>query len=522
MTIQLKEHKGTINQQKEHMRNQLRNHHHFYDTYLKRLDSIGPLFRRLLILSLSLVFSGCMVGSNYKAPKNDVSDKWQEKDANRDSLFSKNAPLEEWWKAFEDQLLDKYISLAFKYNKDILTTEANILQARALRQVAASKLFPYINADVNAGRQRFSKNGLLLGIAPSGSASSINLFNALFDASWEIDLFGKTRRQVEAATAQVSSMIETRNDMLISVTAEVARNYMEVRSYQKKADLIEENIRLLEENAAVIQQSVDDGYKNQLNLENIKAELAAARSQLPDAVAKIYRGIYALSFLIGEVPEALLNEMLKPQKTLPKLPYEVAIGVRSDLLRRRPDIRRAERELAAATADIGVAVASFFPTFTLSADLGLQALKIAQLFRAASKTWELGGDMNAPIFEGGRLMGNWKASKAAASATMYTYQKIVLNALQEAEGSLVSYREDLKALKDLKEKAQRNQRLVALTTERHDKGLVDVIELINSRRELVSAEESVLGSNTTTLLDLISLYKALGGGWEAFKPLADF
>ena len=165
---------------------------------------------------------------------------------------------------------------------------------------------------------------------------------------------------------------------------------------------------------------------------------------------------------------------------------------------------------------------TFFPTFTLSADLGLQALKIAKLFRAASKEWELGGDMKAPIFEGGRLMGNWRASKAAASATMYTYQKIVLNALQEAEGSLVSYREDLKALNNLKEKVQRNQILVALTTERHDKGLVDVIELINSQRELVFAEERVLGSNTITLLDLISLYKALGGGWETFKSSSDF
>lgn len=510
MTMQVKEHKRAMQKQRTYMN---RNSNAY------KADNFS--FKRVVTLSLCLVCSGCMVGPKYQAPKNNISDKWQKKEASQETLFSMREPTEKWWQNFDDALLDKYVSLAFECNKDVLTAEANILQARALRQVAASTLFPQINLDTNASRQAFSKKGLLLGLAPPGIGSITNLYNALLDASWEIDLFGKTRRKVEAATAQVSSSIETRNDILISVTAEVARNYMEIRGYQKEADLIEKNIRLLEENVAVIEKSVTDGYKNQLNLENIKAELAEAKSQLPGAVAKIYRGIYALSVLVGEVPEALLDELLKPQ-SMPKLPFEVAIGVRSDLLRRRPDVRRAERELAAATADIGVAVASFFPTFTLSADLGLQALKIAKLFRAASRTWELGGDMKAPIFEGGRLMGNWRASKATASATMYTYQKVVLSALQDAEGALVSYREDLKALKDLKEKAERNQILVALTIERHDLGLVDVIELIDSKRKLVAAEERVLGSDTTALLDLIALYKELGGGWESFKSADEF
>lgn len=478
---------------------------------LKR-NYLGSLSTVLFCFGLA----SCMVGPKYQAPKNDLSNQWPKKAVENDNLYSTNAVKQKWWENFEDSLLNRFVDLAAKNNQDILAAEKNVLQARALRQVAASTLFPQINGDLNANRTEFSRNGRFLAYSLPGVPIVQNLYNALFDASWELDLFGKTRHGVEAATARVGSAIERRNDLLISVMAEVAKNYMEIRSYQRKAVLLTENIRLLEDSVLVIQQSVKDGYKNQLNLEDILAQLSFAKSQLPESTAKIYRGIYALSVLTGQMPEALLDELIKPE-ALPKMPYEVAIGVRSDLLRRRPDVRIAERALAAATAEIGVAVASFFPTFSLSADLGLQAVKIANLFRAASKTWELGGDMNAPIFQGGRLMGNWKASKAQEASLMYSYQKTVLNALQEAESALVSYREDLKNLKNLKDKSERNRNLVRLTETRHVKGLVDIINLINAQRDLVSTEEQVLTSNTTALLDLIILYKALGGGWEGYK-----
>lgn len=470
---------------------------------------------RMRKIILALFLTGCMVGPNYKPPENEISEKWQENYAKKELLVSNKEPEEEWWKVFKDPLLDKYIEMASKHNKDILTAEANIVQARGLREVAASKLFPQIFLDLNGKRTDYSKNGSLFatggGLLPIPKVQ--NLFNALFDAAWELDIFGKTRRQVEAAEATIGSKIEQKNDILISVMAEVARNYMEIRSEQRKVQLLEDNINLLEQNVKVVKEQVKDGYSNRLNLENIEASLFAAKSALPNSIAQIYKGIYTVSILIGEVPETLVEELIVV-KPLPKAPFEVSLGIRSDLLRRRPDVRQAERNLAVATANVGVAVASFYPTITLSANMGLQALKIRDLFKASSKTWFYGGDFNLPIFEGGKLVGNLKANRAVASAIAYTYQQTVLTALKEAETALVTYSEDLSSSLDLQNNTEKIRKVVELTTERYDRGLVNVIDVLNSKQNLISSESSLLTKDTQSLLDLITLYKALGGGWR--------
>lgn len=468
------------------------------------------------------------MGPNYQAPENSVPDEWQGAEAG----FSSEEPLTTWWEVFQDPLLNKYIEKAASNNNDLLAAEANILQARALRQVAASSLFPQIFADVNATKTYFSKNGpVFAGGAFTGGTSAAtglpfaiqvpqiqNLFNALFDATWEIDLFGKTRRGVEAAEATIDSASEQRNTVLLSLLAEVARNYMEIRGNQKKALLIEQYIELLENNAEIIQKQLESGYANQLDYEKIEADLATARSQFPAVYADMYRGIFTLSILTGDLPEALVDELL-PLQPLPKPPNTLAVGLRSDLLRRRPDVRQAERQLAVATANIGVAVASFYPTITLNGDGGFQSLQLRDLFKWSSRTWAYGGDVNMPIFLGGSLVGNLKATEATAAATAYTYQQTVLNALQDAESALISYTEDLKTTSQLNESSARNERLVHLTSERYTKGLVNKLNLISSQLQWNTAEQSLLQSETKTLLDLVSLYKALGGGWESDHSL---
>jgi NodT family efflux transporter outer membrane factor (OMF) lipoprotein len=482
-------------------------------------------------LFLFLFLSGCTVGPNYKPPENTVSQEWKGPPPSSEISYSREKPVTDWWKVFQDSLLDKYIEMAATHNYDILAAEANILQARALKQVAASSLFPQVSADLNATKTFFSKNGPIFTIGtaagdPIDETSTTtglpfnvqipqiqSLYNALFDASWEIDLFGKTRRSVEAAQATMESAIEQRNDILISVLAEVARNYIEIRSDQKRRLLIEENIQLLEQNAEIIKVNMEKGFASGLDLENIKAELASARAELPDIDAQIYRGIYTLSILTGNFPEALVDELF-PYQELPALPHSIAVGLRSDLLRRRPDVRQAERQLAAATANVGVAVASFYPTITLLADAGFQSLKIKNLFNSRSKTWAMGGDFNIPIFQGGRLVGNLRANRAAASAAAYSYQQTVLVALQDAESALISYSQDLVKSKELNKNMQNNQMLVYLTHERYDKGLVSLLDFLSSKRQLITSQITLLTSDTIALLDLISLYKSLGGGWE--------
>lgn len=487
--------------------------------------------KTLLWIMLLFAASGCMVGPNYERPHYHIAEEWNGVLQDDDVEFSEEDFTTNWWTIFDDEMLSRYIEMGAASNKDILIAEANILQARGMRTVAASKLFPHVNADFNATKTYFSKNGPVFAIGQAaGDPTDISspttglpftaqipqiqpLYNALLDATWEIDLFGKTRRNVEAAQATLESIIEQRNDVLISVLAEIALNYMDLRSSQKLAALIEKNIALLTQNAEIVTQQLEAGYVNQLDYQNIEAELATLRSTLLEVHAQIYRDIYALSILTGNYPEVLVDELL-PFKELPKTPKHVAIGLRSTLLRRRPDVRFAERQLAAATANVGVAVASFYPTITLLGDGGFQSLKIKNLFSLSSRTWALGGDINMPIFQGGRLIGNLRASEAATSAAAYTYQKTILSALQDTESTLISYSDSITAAGDLSEAACRNRMMVEITKERFEKGLVNLINFNNSERQLIAAEENLVKSETKALLELIRLYKSLGGGWE--------
>ncbi len=467
-----------------------------------------------------------MVGPKYTPPDMPISDAW-----NAESAAITSESVEKWWEVFEDELITKYISLAAEHNFDVQTALANILQAKALRQIAASKLFPQATADLNGTKTYFSKNGPVFAIGAAAGNPSVttspltglpfaiqipqiqNLYNALLDASWELDLFGKTRYSVEAAGAEYESLIDKKNDVLLSVFAEIASNYIHLRSLQQRVDLVQNNISLYEQNAEIIRVNLQYGYSNQLDLETVLAELAAARATLPSAYSEMYRAIYTLSILIGQPPETLVDELL----TTRPLPYpskEIAIGLRSDLLRRRPDIRFAERKLAEATANIGVAVSSFFPTVSLLANGGFQSLILPTLFEWGSKTWAWGADVNMPVFQGGRLVGSLHLSRAEEAAAAATYQQTVLNALQDAETSLKRYRETAAATKDFTENVQHYQYVVTLTRERHRKGLINKIDLLNNEKTLISSKLNELDNKTNEILALISLYKALGGGWE--------
>lgn len=478
-------------------------------------------------IPLLFLLSGCMVGPNYQAPELCVSDTW-----NAESENSALEPTQKWWEGFEDELLTKYINLASSQNYEIQTAEANILKARALRQIAASNLFPQVIADLNGTKTYFSKNGPVFAIGQAAGDPGVttspttglpftvqvpqiqNLFNALFDASWELDLFGKTRREVESAAAEYESLIEKKNDVLLTVLAEVARNYIDLRSFQERAALLKKNIELFEQNTAIVNANLQYGYANQIDLETIEAQLASARAALPDAYSEIYRAIYSLSILIGTPPETLVDELLSEQP-LPNPPSQIAVGLRSDLLRRRPDIRFAERKLAEATANIGVAVGSFFPTVSLLAGGGFQSLLLPKLFEWGSRTWSYGADFNMPVFQGGRLVGNLHLSRAEEASAAATYQQTVLSALQDAETNLKKFQETAAAAKEYKENVVHNQYVVAITRERFIKGLVNRIDLLNNEKTLIAAKLTELDSKTAELLALISLYKSLGGGWEA-------
>lgn len=511
---------------------------------------------RLFLIALSLFIGGCKVGPDYEPPENHVPDRWLEPIADvhldadllvLDLNITPDPPLTEWWKVFNDPYLNKYVETAANYNNTVKTAESNVQQARAYTWVTASSLFPQIFADTNASRTYFSRNGPVFALqspsagggtisgkpAPTnpgtGSGSPIapgfqvvsqipriqNLYNATFDATWELDIFGKTRRGLEAAEANLDSSMESRNDTLLSILAEVARNYVELRSYQKKELLIEQNISLIEEESHVIRNRFQSGLVNRLDLDRIEGELASALADLPNIKAEIYKRIFTLSILTGDLPEALFEE-LYPLYPLPSMPNDLALGIRSDLLRRRPDVRQAERQLAVATANIGVAVASFFPSVSLNGFEGFQSLRLGNLFSPRSFTWSMGGDINLPVFQGGKLVGNLRVNEAIAVGAVYTYQQTVLTALEEAESSLVTYIEEREKGNRLNKSVEINQRVSDLTNQRYAGGLVSLTDLLDSNRQLISSQLNLLESQTAALVDIIALYKALGGGWEAF------
>ena len=481
--------------------------------------------RRLLMGALFL--TGCVVGPDYTPPNTALPEPWQyEEDITLDE------PYVDWWNTLSDPLLQKYIELAYRFNNNVLSAEANILKARAVKAVATSKLLPQIYGDFNASRTYFSLNGPLFaansfsaGLNPvTGLPFAIqipktqNLFNALIDVSWEIDFFGKNERNIEAAEAGIGIAFESRNATLLSTLAAVASSYIEIRSYQRRGVLIEQNIALLEKNREVAQKQFESGYRNRLDYDTIESELLSAEAALPDIYASIIRNIYALSVLTGALPETFLEELC-PMAPLPEPPQCVAMGLRSDLLRRRPDVRMAERGLAQAVANIGVAVAAFFPTITISGDIGFQSLKLSNLFQGRSRTGSMQGDVNVPIFTGGSLTGNLIISEASAKAAVYNYQETVLNALEETEGSLISYIQDLKTAELYRLATEKTAEVAELTRTRYAQGLVGVTDLLDRERELITVELNLLDSRTASLLDLITLYKALGGGWQFIESL---
>ncbi|MBS0586002.1 MAG: efflux transporter outer membrane subunit [Verrucomicrobia bacterium] len=475
-------------------------------------------------LFLLLFLSGCMVGPKYCKPEVEVAKEWGVDDT------SDEPPLTDWWQVFDDPLLTKYIETGALYNRTLLMLEATILQARATRQVAASQLFPQVDLDLNGTRSYFSKNGPVFAIGnPTGSTTGSvspntglpfvlqipqiqNLYNALFDASWEIDLFGKTRSGVEAAAAMIESKCEEYNDRLLSLFAEIAKNYMELRKAQRMLHLVQEDIRMLEAYKEITALRYKTGLVSKMPEESVEGRLGEAKAKEAPIIAEIYRSIYTLSVLIGCMPEALVDELLV-ESSLPKRPYSVAMGVRSDLLRRRPDVRAVERKLKAATANIGVAVASFFPTITLIGDGGLQSLALKNLFTPKSKTWAFGADINTPLFQGGNLIGNLKLAKAQEAYAAYEYQEVVLEAFEEAEKALISYTQDVKRVEEELVVVKSYQNLAYLSFERNQKGLVNRLDLLDAKLAENSKEEALLQMELQALVDLIALYKALGGSF---------
>jgi NodT family efflux transporter outer membrane factor (OMF) lipoprotein len=475
---------------------------------------------RWTLLLLAGTLAGCPVGPDYQKPKLPVPQKWAEGENVRAA-----APPAAWWKCFGDPVLNKLVGEAIGSNLDFRQTEQRILDARAQRTIAVAQGLPSIDgrATLSKRRNNFIGSGAGSGIGtgslPTGASgvggTIFNTFQAGFDAQWEIDLFGGIRRNIESAEASMEAETENRRDVLVSLLAEVARNYIAVRENQRQIAITRDNVAAQEDTLGLTRAREQAGLASHLEVAQQEAQVQATRSQLPVYETAMKQAVHTLGVLLGRPPGALLS-LLNDEGRVPAASVAVVADLPSELLRRRPDIRRAERQLHAATAQIGVATADLYPKVNLSGFLGMQNMKISD-FTPVGKSWNMTAGLGLPVFNWGRIRANIAAREAQQEQSFLAYQSTVLNAFKEVEDALVAYAQQQQRRQSLERSVDASKLAVALADERYERGLTDFLNVLEAQRVLYQAQSNLVGSEAQVSTNLVALYKALGGGWEAVK-----
>ena len=465
---------------------------------------------QVLITALALAFfvSGCSLGPHDQRPAVSVARDWS---APEKRGIETTEPVAEWWSTFNDSQLDGLVKRAVQNNLDLKLATARIAEARAVRGVVRSGLFPAMGAGVSAtqNRQRV--------IAPRGEVGEVefNNFEGHLDASWELDVFGRIRSGLKAATADTVAAEESRRAVLVSLLGELGRSYTNLRGLQLRLVVAKKNIRTQQETLEVTQARSKAGLATDLDVERALAQLEATRSGVPSLQSGIQAEIHRLSVLLGEDPGALVAE-LSTSAPLPVIPPDVPVGLRTELLERRPDLRESEAEIVAATARVGEAKAEYFPRFVLFGTAGRQAKQLHDLTLGVGNFFSAGPAISVPIFTGGRIRSNIRIQDARLQQSVIRYRSAVLSALEETENALVNYSNEQSRRERLEKAVSANEEAVKLSTDRYRAGLTDFLSVLDAQRELYANEDLLAESRTAQTLDLIALYKALGGGWQAF------
>jgi len=452
-----------------------------------------------LVVVLALLL-GCTVGPDYRRPDVAVPKSFSEGKSQGPASF------ERWWTGFHDPLLDSLVARAVEGNFDLQIAAARIREARAARGIAAAAGLPQVDASGGYAR---SKRTFALGEPGSSSAQSV--FEAGFDASWEIDVFGGVRRDEEAALAQVQAAEEAREDVLVTLVADVGRSYVELRGAEGQIEILDQTIDSQKDSLALGQTRFDSGIGAELDVARAQGLLAATASGRPALEVLRQQSAFRLGVLLGRDPDSLLAELSAPG-AIPPAPPEVPRVLPSELLSRRPDLRRSERELAAATARIGMATADLFPRFNLLGSFGRRSDDLGSL-DTSSQFWSGALAFRWPIFAGGRIRSNIEVQEARQEQALLQYRKAILTALEEVENSLSAHGRELRRRDSLRASVAANRRALELATDRYTSGLEDFLAVLDAQRSLYAAEDQLIQSDRNASVTLIAIYKALGGGW---------
>jgi NodT family efflux transporter outer membrane factor (OMF) lipoprotein len=462
----------------------------------------------LVTISLVLMLHGCFaVGPDYKSPDIAAPDLWSSDLRRGLSAAEPEAQtLAQWWATLGDPDLSNLIERAIVGNLDIQRAQARVREGRARRGVAEAGLFPSLDLGGSATLNRGSEE--------TGSGLRRELYRTGFDASWEVDVFGGVRRSIEAARGDLEASVADYQDVLVSLLAEVALNYVETRTFQTQLQVAEENLKAQAETLQLVEWRLAAGLVSSLDVEQAKANLENTRSQLPRLRSNIEAAKNRLAILLGIFP-GMLEAQLAARIPIPEAPLEVAVGVPAETLRRRPDVRRAERQLAAQTARIGVATADLYPKFSLPGSIGLEALSVNHLFSTASRAWSLVGGFAWTVFKGGAIRQNIEVQNALQEQFLQQYETTILIALEDVENALTAFAEEQERRDALMEANQAAQRAAKLARDQYASGLIDFQTVLDAERTVFSFQDQVAQSKGQVIANLISLYKALGGGWTA-------
>jgi len=470
--------------------------------------TVQGFMKKLSVLAVSAVLAACAVGPDYQRPEMSTPDQFVSADP---AQFSPADMEADFWKAFEDEQLNALIEQALEANHDIRIAIARLREARAIRGEARLDFGPTVTASGGYTDSRASVRQAPVAAIPRDQ----DYYDAGFDAFWELDFFGRIRRNVEANTALVQAAEAGVYSTQVSITAEVARNYFELRGAQQRLAVAQRNAENQRETLRITMARLEAGRGTQLDTSRAQAQLSATLATIPDLESEITRSILRLGVLTGQSPEALIPQLSAAQE-LPKLPAIQNIGTPELLLRRRPDILVAERQLAAATAQIGVAVGDLFPRISLVGRWGFDAVDSGDLGDSSSETYAFGPSITWAAFDLGRVRQRIKQREAATDRALAVYQQTVLQALEETDASMTAYMKAKIKQAHLQDSTAASLEAVTLARARYESGVADFLTVLDAERSALTAEDQLAQSQTQTATALLATYKALGGG---FRPL---
>lgn len=457
-----------------------------------------------IALASAAALAGCAVGPNYKHPQTPVAPQFQ--GAETGTYSTTQNPQVQFWRQFSDETLNQLVGDALTANHDLRIALGNLIEARGARRESLFDLAPTVTATAGYTKQ-------LGAAAQYGFPFSASYYDVGFDAIWELDFFGQVRRGVEARTAQLQKAEASLRDAQVSVIAEVARTYFELRGQQTQLAVAERNVTNQTDTLKLTQARLDAGRATELDTSRAQSQLSTTLSTIAPLQASIARSIHRLGVLTGRDPNALTGLLIPPQE-LPALPKIVGISDPASLLRRRPDIRVAERQLAASTALVGVAVADYFPQVTFTGNFTYAAAQPSNLGNSSSRGYLIGPGISWAAFNLGRVQAQVAQARARNDVALASYEKTVLGALEETENALVTHARARDSLAHVTAAAAASGTAARLARTRYESGYVDFLEVLDAERTQLEAEDRLAQSRTETATSLIAVYKALGGGWE--------